>query len=146
VRREASRATPERARLYPIGGICKRLRSFSPLARLRKFEYKVSSMTGFGAEIKGFAAGVSVLPRESRVLLHKLPASYGALASYLAADRCDADPNTAKGPDIPAASSGNLRRATRARAARDVCTNGPCDGSTVAGWVVQVIAGRAVYR
>ena len=58
MRREASRATPERARLYPIGGICKRLRSFSPLARLRKFEYKVASMTGFGAEI---AAGMGPL-------------------------------------------------------------------------------------
>ena len=146
MRREASRATPERARLYPFAGICKRVRLFLLLARLRKFEYKVSSMTGFGAEIKGFAAGISVLPQESRVLLHKIQASYGALASYLAADRWDADPNTAKGPDIPAAGSGNLRRATRARAARDVRTNRPCDGSTVAGWVVQVIAGRAVYR
>jgi hypothetical protein len=146
VRREASRATPERARLYPIGGICKRLRSFSPLARLRKFEYKVSSMTGFGAEIKRFAPGVTVLSQELRGLLHKLRASYGALHRIWLRIGWDADPNTARGPDIPAASSGNLRRATRARAARDVRTNRPCDGSTVAGWVVQVIAGRAVYR
>jgi hypothetical protein len=60
-------------------------------------------------------------------------------------DRSDADPNTTKGPDIPA-KSGNLRRAARARAAREVRADGKCDGSTVAGWAARVIAGRAVYR
>src|SRR5438270_7997809 len=89
--------------------------------------------SGVAAGIEGFSARITDLIRAS--------------ASYL---RCriawDADPNTAKGPDIPAADSGNLRRATRAWAARDVRTNASCDGSTVAGWVARVIAGRAIYR
>ena len=150
MRREASRATPERARLYLNAGICKRIRSFLLLARLRKFEYKVSSM---GLEVRntehqsdstaGFARFLQVF---GQIFLQMfLQILQPAHRFMLLMPHSHPDRNTAKSSDIPA-DCGNLRRAARARAARDVGTNAECDGSSVAVWVVRVIAGRAVYR
>ncbi len=127
MRREASRATPERARLYPIAEICKRVRSFSPLARLRKFEYKVSPMRVLSQKAAFYEAFSS-----------DRPFFFGSIMRMLIRIR-QKTRIFRRVAEISAARPGRGLRVTPARTS-------DATGSTVAEWVVRVIAGRAVYR